>query len=502
MTKHLDLTDPQTQLILRAIQYKEKFCRIESYFKAKGAFRRYKYKKHLAFFEAGEKYKQRLFLCANRVGKTTAAGCELTYHLTGLYPDWWKGRIFKKPQDWWVCGKYSQTIRDILQSTLLGNVGEFGSGLIPKHLLDIDSMTNAKKSDTLITDFRVKHVSGSYSTVGFRSYDQGRKAFEGTERCIWLDEEPPLDVYQECLTRTLTRQNGDGESILMMTFTPLEGMSETVMGFLGEAGDFKEGEKGPGKYCTTATWDDVPHLTEKDKLELAASYPEYQRDARTKGIPQLGAGAVYPISPSKVFIDPIAIPEHFRRCYALDFGFQEPTAIVWLAIDPETDVVYAYAEHYLREQPPMVHAGVIKERDKIAGFRIPGVCDPSGGGSSTADGKHTAAIYRKEYEVNLLPAINSLEPGITKTMDMMIMNKIKIFNTLVNLKREYTLYRRNEKGKPIGDDHALDALRYGLMSGIKIAKSLTEVRRDQMLQEKVYESNNPIYYRDDYWLYT
>lgn len=485
----LDPNDPVTAQLLRALEYKKKYCAIEQLFPDKGKFKRSLYKKHLEFFAAGTRYRQRMLMAGNRIGKTTAAGCELTYHLTGNYPKWWKGVRYNLPQEWWVCGKYSATVKDILQAKLLGPVGEFGSGIIPKEFLDLNTMTAAKKADTGITDFRVKHASGGYSQVGFRSYDQGRKAFEGTERCIWLDEEPPLDVYQECLMRTMTRSNGDGESMLIMTFTPLEGMSETVFTFLGEEGDYiTEGEKGPGKFYLRIEMEDVPHLSEAVRIEILDSFPAYQREAREKGIPQLGAGVVYPVAPDTVFIDPISIPDHWKRCFAMDFGFKDPTAVLWAAVDPETERVYVYAEHYLADQPPMIHAAVVDRYSKLAGFVIPGVCDPSGGGSSTADGKHTREIYRSEYNLTMASAINSIEPGITTVLDALVTNKLKIFNTCSFTKKEFLLYRRNEKGKPIGADHAMDTLRYLMMSGTQIAKSKAQVMADKRMWNREYES--------------
>ena len=74
----------------------------------------------------------------------------------------------------------------------------------------------------------VKHVSGRWSHIGLKSYEQGRGSFEGTEKhLIWLDEEPPIDIYSECIIRTMTV-----DGIVMLTFTPLEGMSETVLQFM------------------------------------------------------------------------------------------------------------------------------------------------------------------------------------------------------------------------------------------------------------------------------
>ena len=80
----------------------------------------------------------------------------------------------------------------------------------------------------LIDTIRVRHRTGGWSKLGFKSYQQGRGSFEGTSKhIIWFDEEPPIEVYGEGLIRTATTGG-----IVMLTFTPLEGLSETVMQFL------------------------------------------------------------------------------------------------------------------------------------------------------------------------------------------------------------------------------------------------------------------------------
>ena len=76
----------------------------------------------------------------------------------------------------------------------------------------------------------VQHQSGGTSYLGFKSYDQGRRKFQGTgKHVIWLDEEPPADVYDECLLRLMTT-NG----LMLCTFTPLLGLSDVAMRFLPE----------------------------------------------------------------------------------------------------------------------------------------------------------------------------------------------------------------------------------------------------------------------------
>lgn len=195
----------------------------------------------MAFFAAGREHKERLMLAANRVGKTEGiGGYETALHLTGEYPEWWPGYRFNRPIAAWAAGASNETTRDIVQSKMLGPVcftggkkGVSGQGLVPGAA--IGSITWKQGVNDLIDTVQIRHVSGGWSSLGMKSYQQGRKSFEGTERdLIWCDEEPPMDVYGEALVRTMTT-NGR----VILTFTPLEGLSEVVMAFL-------DGGKMPG----------------------------------------------------------------------------------------------------------------------------------------------------------------------------------------------------------------------------------------------------------------
>jgi len=198
---------------------------------------RAKYPKHLEFFEAGAKYRERCFLAANRVGKSVAGAYETACHLTGEYPDWWKGRRFPKPIRAWAAGKTNETTRDIVQTTLLGTTMQrdgrktfTGTGVIPGHA--VGSATWKQGVTDLADTIKIRHVSGGWSTLGLKSYQQGRGSFEGTaQHVIWPDEECPLDIYNECLIRTATT-NG----LILHTFTPLDGLTEVVLHFLPQMG--------------------------------------------------------------------------------------------------------------------------------------------------------------------------------------------------------------------------------------------------------------------------
>lgn len=202
-----------------------------------GPLRRELYVKHMEFFELGAVHRERAAIAANRVGKTWGIGAyESTLHLTGLYPDWWVGRRFDHPVAWWAAGKTNESTRDIVQLALFGNVGPIdgrksptGTGMIPGD--NILGWSWKSGVMDLIDTAAIKHVSGGTSVLGLKTYAQGRGAFEGTaQHGIWVDEEPDMAVYTECLTRTMTT-NG----MIIATFTPLEGMSDVVMAYLAES---------------------------------------------------------------------------------------------------------------------------------------------------------------------------------------------------------------------------------------------------------------------------
>lgn len=170
----------------------------------------------------------------HNTGKTFSGGYELCCHLTGIYPEWWVGKRFERPIRAWAAGKTSETTRDIIQTALLGPTktvmgykGFAGTGLMPGR--SIGGCTWKQGVSDLADIVRIKHEpTGLWSRLGFKSYNQGRDSFEGTaQHVILLDEEPPEDVYGECLIRTATTRG-----IIMLTFTPLEGVSKVVLEFM------------------------------------------------------------------------------------------------------------------------------------------------------------------------------------------------------------------------------------------------------------------------------
>lgn len=214
--------------------------KIKGYFPEEGPYRRALYPKHMAFLKAGLTHRERCLLAGNRIGKTDLASYEVTCHLTGDYPDWWEGRRFQRPVKVWAAGDTSKTTRDILQEKLLGKPGEHGTGMIPNHAID---HTTAKSGlSEAVETVWVKHVSGGKSVLNLKSFDQRREAFQGTSiDVIWLDEECPRDIYTECVLRTMDTPDMPEGGLVLLTFTPLQGITHLVLEFLAP-----DVERAPG----------------------------------------------------------------------------------------------------------------------------------------------------------------------------------------------------------------------------------------------------------------
>lgn len=221
------------------------------------------------------------------------------------------------------------------------------------------------------------------------------------------------------------------------------------------------------KYMVQAGWEDVPHLTEQTKAELLAATPPYLRDARTKGKPSLGRGAIYPVELSNILIDPIRIPPFWPRCYALDVGWN-CTAALWGALERETDTWYLYSEHYRGKAEPPIHVTAIKAR----GDWIPGCIDPGARGRAQDDGTQLLKSYI-DLGLHLNLALNALEAGIYEVWLRLSTGRLKVFTTLMNWKAEYGLYRRDKNGVIVEEfDHLMACMRYLILTGKDIAKPL------------------------------
>lgn len=225
------------------------------------------------------------------------------------------------------------------------------------------------------------------------------------------------------------------------------------------------------KAIIMAGWDDAPHLGEDEKTELLSSCEPHLRESRSLGIPSLGSGAVFDVPTSEFVIDPIKIKPWFKRCYGMDVGWNF-TAVVWGALDPDTDVLYLYDCYKREKEKPEVHASAIKRRD-VGGSRLVGAIDPASRGRSQTDGTQLIKLYRSEG-LQLVPAENSVESTIYEIWSRLSTGRLKVVEgAMTAWLQEYRMYRRDLGGKIVKkNDHLMDATRYLAITGLKHAKPM------------------------------
>lgn len=209
--------------------------------------------------------------------------------------------------------------------------------------------------------------------------------------------------------------------------------------------------------------EDAPHLnppviTEEEREAIFEGMTEGERQARETGRPSLGAGAIYPVREDNFFIDPIKIPDWWEYAYALDPGWNV-TAALLAARNPDTGQAYLVAEFYGRQDKPVVHSAGIKAM--LPWPQLEGCIDPAGDNvGSQKDGSK----LKEEYEdqgLRLMKANNAVHAGLRHCLIEIQTGQLKCFNTLVYLKKEFRLYRRNDKGKIVKEhDHLMDCMRY------------------------------------------
>lgn len=198
-----------------------------------GKYRRELYAKHMEVIAATAEYNQVAFIAGNKIGKSELGCYCLAAWLTGRYPHWWNGRRFAGPTTIWATGEKNSLVRDSLQLKLLGHLSDMGTGLIPGATI-VRATRKSGLSDAIDT-LSVRHVSGGLSLLRFKSYEEGRESFQATDLDVILfDEEPPQAIYTEGFLRTMVKQG-----LAICTFTPLNGWSEVVEQFLGDASGAK-----------------------------------------------------------------------------------------------------------------------------------------------------------------------------------------------------------------------------------------------------------------------
>jgi phage terminase large subunit-like protein len=375
-------------------------------------------------------------------------------HLTGVYPDWWAGYRFNRAPRWIAGSETAELTRKGVQRILLGPPEvelDWGTGAIPREAL-AGWNRRVGVADTVDT-IKVRHVSGEIASVQLAAYEQGRSRWAAdTLDGAWFDEEPPEDIYNEGKTRTNVAMGP-----VLLTLTPLLGMSNVVKRFYPHAAD--------GCHLTMMGIDDAEHYTAEQRAAIIASYPAHEREARTRGIPTLGSGRVFPVEEALVEEDALAIPHAWARICGLDIGWDHPTAAVWIAWDRDTDVVHVYDAYRVREQTPVLHAAAIRARGPWIPVAWPhdGLQHDKGSGIQIAQQYKEAGVAMLGERATFNDGTNGVEAGVLEMLDRMQTGRLKVAKHLSDWWEEFRLYHRKDGRLVKEDDDLMSATRYALM---------------------------------------
>ncbi|MBQ2955684.1 MAG: terminase family protein [Clostridia bacterium] len=444
------------------------------------------HEKQLAFHRCMKN--NRWALGGNRTGKTESGAAECAWLARGNHPY----REVRGPMNGWVVSLTAEMQRDVAQKKLM-------SYLNPAWIKGI-RMREGRADDPeggIIDYIQVESVHGGVSTIGFKNCAQGREKFQGTSQdFIWFDEEPPEEIYLECLMRTL-----DNGGLIFGTMTPLKGMTwvyNTI--YLNEADD-------PEVWYVTMSWEDNPHLSPEAVRQMKQALSEEELSSRKDGRFVSVSGLVYGEFDERVHvIDPFDIPREWQDMISIDPGMTKPLSCHWYAADHEGNV-YVVAEHYRAglsiedhmEAIERISKGLEWKRDGSG--RLTALMDAAADQHTLQAEKSVAELFR-EMGLNVNTRVNKSKwAGIQRVRQYLKKRPcfdrerwpegkpgLFIFSTCPMMIREIKQYRWKADGEadePVKkDDHAMDELRYYLMHRGEPAGSAAVLREGPILQHK------------------
>ena len=415
---------------------------------------RKKHKKQLAFHRC--KKRNRWVFGGNRSGKTECGAVEAIWLAHGIHP-WRKNR---KNVFGWVVSLSQQVQRDVAQSKILHY-------LPPEWIVDITMLSGRKDSPSggVIDQIKIKNVFGGISTIGFKSCDQGREKFQGSSLdFVWFDEEPPKDIYEECLMRVMDRR-GD----IFGTMTPLKGMTFIYNEI------YLNRKNNPEVWCQFMSWEDNPFLSKQEIKLLEGALDGPSLDSRRYGKFSSGEGLVYPeFDPAVHVIPPFPIPPEWQDAISIDPGLNNPLSAHWYAVDWDGNI-YVVAEHFAAGRDVDFHARSIKHICGLMGWksdskgRYCALIDSAANQRTLASSKSVAELFCDNGILVNTNVNKDVFSGICRVKEYLKRGNgradIYIFDTCRNMIEEFLTYSWGSGDSPKKvDDHCMDELRYYIMS--------------------------------------
>lgn len=411
------------------------------------------HERQVSFHASGARGK--LFIGGNRSGKTVGGATEAIWRLTGRHPY----RVVPPPPVRGRC--VSVDFKNGVEKIVKPEIARW----LPQSELLGGSWDKAynKELNTLTLE------NGSF--LEFMSYDQELDKFAGTSRhFIWFDEEPPQEIFTECKLRLL-----DTAGDWWITMTPVEGMTWVYDDIYNAA------MTDPLLYVVEVDTTMNPHLNPGEIDVIMSGLSKDEVNARIHGRFIQRGGLIYKnFSEQKNVIDAMIPPKEWLHFCMMDAGFNNPTCWLWAAVDSEGRMI-VYDEHYESGLVVQEHAKFVHAKNQQHGI-IPSynVGDPS---IKNVD-PITGTSVQIEYVDNGIPIMlgnHDVKAGINAVATRIGHEKLppRLFitrnclHTLWEIQRyrwatwatKKHNFEKNAKEEPHKkDDHAMDALRYGVAS--------------------------------------
>ncbi len=413
------------------------------------------HQKQLNFHKSNKK--NRWVFGGNRTGKTECGAVETIWLARGNHPY----RKNKPNTVGWVVSLSTRVQKEVAQDKILKYLNK-------SWIKDI-VMKQGKKSSPeygVIECIVIKNVFGGLSEIYFKSCEEGRDKFQGASLdYVWFDEEPPEDIYYECLMRVMDK-NGD----VFGTMTPLKGMTFVYdVIYLNKYND-------PEVYYDFMQWEDNPFLdkTEIDRLSKTLSSDELESRKYGRFVSNNNS-LVYKEFDEKVHvIEPFDIPKEWQDNISIDPGLNNPLSAHWYATDYDGNV-YVVAEHFESGKDVTYHAERIKQISTRLGWKrasngmYAALIDSAANQKTLASQKSVTELFY-EHGILVNPKVNKdMFTGINRVKSYLKNangeTKLFIFANCTNLIQEIKNYYWSDGDNPVKkDDHCLDELRYYIMS--------------------------------------
>jgi len=412
--------------------------------------------------------KETMLTGANQAGKSTALMMKFTYHMTGIYPSWYKGVRFTKPISAALGGETAQSTRDLLVNRLLGPPEDRGAGYLPGGSFDptedITKMTGGVANQ--IDYFRVKHYDESgecdgYSKAYVFSYSTGWRRLQGYSLdLVAIDEEPEMMVYEELSART----NATG-GYVDIAMTPLRGETELYLMFEGSDGEIRQ--------LINYDINKATHMDVKQREHLIKKYENNPfAEARLYGRPVASQGLIYNVPHALITCEDFQTKKYHKQIIGIDLAHTVGKwAAVKLSVDPQSGITYVVQDFKAED---ISVADFASRLLGMGGNEIP-VAWPHDAMRQTSSG--TVVSQLRALGVNVLPeAAHMIDPMtgtktraimsvVEKALDMMNQGQLLFMGLGTHeIMKEMRRYR-HKAGKivPRQEDHCIDAMHKALM---------------------------------------